>query len=520
MRGRLIQFLLIFFERIRKADYIRRAMKKNTIIFLLLSTLLLFATGAAHPKTSGLSLKNSAHGSIPVLTAASTAFNYVFVLTEQPQSVNIELGQKTTFSVGAVGQGMTYQWYYRRPYGDWKKATVKGHGTASLTVTAKKKTVGTQYRCVVTDSSGKTLTSEEAVLTAFEEMAPEPGAEGLSGFYYDQLPEELQSIYAQLFTGIAAHKSEIYIETSEMNNVPYVYKAVRGDHPEFFWLDGRSKAYGTEGPGIKLVELETNIDPQGIDGQQALIDAEADRYLSMLYDGMSEYEKVLLAYQFVIDNTDYVLDAPDDQNIQSSMINHQSVCSGYAREMQYLLTRAGVFCSYIEGSIVNGEGETTALHAWNLVMIDGEYFYLDATEGDPYFVEAEEAAGLTRDADYSYMCLTSEDLLRLGFTASEEFAVPETYSQTWDFYVVNGYYHEVFDYDEIYSALIGAAESGEASVYIKYSDFDNYAAAVDAIISGGLLDEAAQYRMSLMGTEELEYVPVCNDALYTINIYW
>ena len=188
--------------------------------------------------------------------------------------------------------------------------------------------------------------------------------------------------------------------------------------------------------------------------------------------------------------------------------------------MQYLLTNAGVFCTYVEGSIVNGEGETAALHAWNLVMIDGEYFYLDATEGDPYFVEAEESTGLAREADYSYLCLTSEDLLRLGYTASEEYAVPETYMRTWDFYVVNGCYHEVFDYDEIYSALIGAAESEEASVYMKFSDFENYAAAVDTIISGGLLDEASQYRMSLMGTEELEYVPVCNDALYTINIYW
>ena len=136
--------------------------------------------------------------------------------------------------------------------------------------------------------------------------------------------------------------------------------------------------------------------------------------------------------------------------------------------MQYLLTNAGVFCTYVEGSIANGEGETTALHAWNLVMIDGEYFYLDATEGDPYFVEAEESTGLAREADYSYLCLTSEDLLRLGYTASEEYAVPETYTRTWDFYVVNGCYHEVFDYDEIYSALIGAAESGEASVYMKF----------------------------------------------------
>ena len=79
-------------------------MKKNTVIFLLLSAVLLFGTGAAAlPKDKGLSVLDGVHGSIPALTAAGTAFNNVFILTEQPKSVNVELGQKTTFSVGAVG---------------------------------------------------------------------------------------------------------------------------------------------------------------------------------------------------------------------------------------------------------------------------------------------------------------------------------------------------------------------------------------------------------------------------------
>ena len=65
------------------------------------------------------------------------------------------------------------------------------------------------------------------VLTSFEGMEPEPAAEGLTGFYYDQLPEELQSVYGQLYTGIAAHKSEIYIEMGEMRSVAAAVKAIR-----------------------------------------------------------------------------------------------------------------------------------------------------------------------------------------------------------------------------------------------------------------------------------------------------
>ena len=495
-------------------------MKKNITIFLLLSTVLLFATGAAaSPKDKGLNLLDGTHGCTSAQIVANTAFDYVFILTEQPQSVSLELGQKVTFSVGAVGQGLSYRWYYRRPYGEWKEVTAKGHDTASLKFTVKKKNVGTTYRCAVTDSSGNTLISEEAVLTSFEGMEPEPAAEGLTGFYYDQLSEELQSVYARLYTGIAARKSEFYI-TTELKSVSAIVKAIRLDHPEFFWLKGKSTVYGVEGPGIKLIELAVNLEPEEIDGQQALIDEEADRYLSQLYEGMSEYEKVLLAYQFVIDSNDYVYGAPNAQNLQSSMISHQTVSSGYVREIQYLLTRAGVFCTFIEGDIPVDEDGNTGLHAWNLVMIDGEYYYLDATEGDPYFVQAEEQIGLVREADYSYMCLTSEDLMRMGYMPSEQYVIPETYSRTWDYYVVNGCYYDHFDYDEIYSIVMSAAETGENSVYMKFSDGDSYAAAVDAVIFGGLLDEAVQYRMSLMGGAETEVLPFCNDALYTINIFW
>lgn len=250
------------------------------------------------------------------------------------------------------------------------------------------------------------------------------------------------------------------------------------------------------------------------------MEEEAERYLSQIYEGMSDYEKVLLAYRFVIDNTDYVSGVPNSQNLQSSMIAHQTVCSGYVREMQYLLTRAGVFCTFIEGDIPVGEDGSTGLHAWNLVMIDGEYYYLDATEGDPYFVQAEEQAGMAREADYSYMCLTSEDLMRMGYVPSERYAVPETYARTWDYYVVNGYYHDHFDYDEIRSTLMSAAETGENSVYMKFSDFESYAAAVDAVMNGGILEEAVQYKMSLIGMENAEYLPIISDALLTINIFW
>ena len=89
----------------------------------------------------------------------------VFAITSQPQDAELALGEKTTFAVEAVGREMTYQWYYMRPEGSWKKVIVAGYNTASLAITANNKNDGTMFRCLVKDVLGNTLTSRAAMLT-------------------------------------------------------------------------------------------------------------------------------------------------------------------------------------------------------------------------------------------------------------------------------------------------------------------------------------------------------------------
>ena len=370
---------------------------------------------------------------------------------------------------------------------------------------------------------GEKTDSEEIVIIEEQqdpvEGTAEKGTEGLSGFHYDQIPEEERKVYEQLYTGISERKSEFYITADSAENVGPALRALLADHPEFFWLTGSASIYGFPGPGIKRITLEFNIDPADIDSQQALIEAEAAGYLGQLYDGMSEYEKVRLAYEYVIRNTDYVMGAQQSQNIQSSMIYHESVCAGYAREFQYLLANAGVFCAYVEGDITDRTSGSMEAHAWNLVMIDGEYTYVDPTWGDPNYT-SEEQNDMAPEVTYSYLCLTSDDLARSGYQPTEEYTIPETYSRTWDYYVLNGYYHEYYNYDEIYTMLIDAINNGADSVHMKFSDFDNYSAAKGDLYDGELLSTALQHKMSIEGKGTMSYYPVNEDALYTIDIYW
>ena len=86
-------------------------------------------------------------------------------IIEDPSDVTTIEYNTVSFNVEAEGTGLTYQWYYRTSStGKWRKTSASGNTTDTITLTVKTKNDGYQYRCEITDSTGKKLTSEAATL--------------------------------------------------------------------------------------------------------------------------------------------------------------------------------------------------------------------------------------------------------------------------------------------------------------------------------------------------------------------
>ena len=87
-------------------------------------------------------------------------------ITSQPKSVSAKLNDAVSFTVAASGEGLTYQWQYRSSAtGSWKVTTLTGAKTATLKATATTARNGYQYRCIITDANGNTVTSNTVTLT-------------------------------------------------------------------------------------------------------------------------------------------------------------------------------------------------------------------------------------------------------------------------------------------------------------------------------------------------------------------
>ena len=82
----------------------------------------------------------------------------------QPAYCGVPVGVTASFSVSAGGTGLTYQWQFSRNGETWKDvgSTITGSKEAEMSFTAQQKYDTYQYRCVITDVYGKSITSDAA----------------------------------------------------------------------------------------------------------------------------------------------------------------------------------------------------------------------------------------------------------------------------------------------------------------------------------------------------------------------
>lgn len=327
--------------------------------------------------------------------------------------------------------------------------------------------------------------------------------EGHQEYYFKLLDEEEQRGYREMLDGVRKRKEEFYLSISSDDKVDRAYHALLKDHPELYWIHNRKQVYKTTfsrgdyclfAPGYTYTSQEMEEIDQAM--EQAY-----QEVLSMLPEDASEYEKARVVYTYLIDSVDYVV-SEDDQSIAGAFWKHKAVCAGYAGGVQYLLERLGVTCIYVEGS-ARGSDEG---HAWNIVQLDGQYYYLDATNGDqPEFLEGDAVSMEEhKTIIYDYLC-PFPDEYEQNYTPSEEFPVPDVQAGDKNFYVLNQGCFASYSFQELYDYCCMRLNNGAAVVRFKFTSQEAFDAAYTEWIQNGQIQALAQYYMELYQINQVEY---------------
>ena len=98
----------------------------------------------------------------------------------------------------------------------------------------------------------------------------------------------------------------------------------------------------------------------------------------------SDYDKVLKAHDWLVDNVEYDTTLNDSYiyNLYGALVSRKAVCEGYAEAFKYLMDYAGVPCILVVGSATNSNGDTEN-HEWNYVKINEKWYAVDCTWDDP-----------------------------------------------------------------------------------------------------------------------------------------
>ena len=358
------------------------------------------------------------------------------------------------------------------------------------------------------------ISGEPKEVEELRQMEVAQSEEGHQEYYFKQLTEEEQRVYRELLKGIRAREKEFYLTSSDDDSIDRSYHAVLKDYPEIFWVHNREKIYKTTysdsdycvfTPGYTYTDGE-------IDEIQTAMEQSFQEVRALIPEDASDYEKVRIVYTYVIDHTQYQT-GEDDQSIAGVFWKKSAVCAGYAGAVQYLLERLDIPCIYVDGST---KGSTEG-HAWDIVKIGQEYYYVDATNGDqPDFLNGD-AAQLEEHKTiiYDYLCPFPEEYEKT-YTPSEELTVPACTAKDLDFYVLNQGYFEDYSWQDIYDYCKMRLDNSAAVVRFKFGSQEAFSEACQELLDDGVVQNVAQYYMKLHGLGQVEYHYGVMDNFYTI----
>jgi transglutaminase-like putative cysteine protease len=217
-----------------------------------------------------------------------------------------------------------------------------------------------------------------------------------------------------------------------------------------FYIESLSESYEVTTSNQLYFLLEHGLKPNPVADSAAeeMYEDAKEILRSIINDDMTEYEKVLAIYEWLINNVTYdyeVLDllATEDWGnynafyLEGVFTDKQAVCDGIAKAFVVLCQIEGISSVRITGDVEGSGG-----HAWNKVKIDGQWYVVDATWGNTGLSNSSQEL-----MDYEHLLISDE--LKESYNCIAENYIYDSISAcgNYNYYEKNYFVYEYTTYD-------------------------------------------------------------------------
>lgn len=354
--------------------------------------------------------------------------------------------------------------------------------------------------------------TESTGLSASLEETPEPiDIDAVDGsFYFEQLSDNEKQVYGQMLKAMEEKRDHVLITPLPYDAYAKVRTVLAYEHPElilspeFIWSDKDDNV-------IKAaLDYDSSVQKAQDDCRKT-----AEKILADMPDG-SDYDKARYLFEWLCDNVDYDYDGVsvnDGQDIRSALLERNSVCNGYAQAYTYLCHMAGLECVTV-GGYSRSEDNEDGLHAWNLLKLDGKYYWCDATYGDTDPISWQYFCMGDRELNRVYTVDADQDL-RENDDPSNGFTYPVCDSDR-TLFALNGYVLDTGEVQEVDSAIVSSVERNgcPADINLEFASAEAMQKGLDYLLDSQNIADAL-YGAGLMPDRGLHF----SEVSYDPNMY-
>ena len=258
-------------------------------------------------------------------------------------------------------------------------------------------------------------------------------------------------------------------EFVKKSDIRAAFVQLKDDCPEIFWLD--SYYYYPKSDSVELqFGFIDGIDEDNLPEMFAELEDAADEIIASLPgEDADVYDRILAAHDALIDRCEYDyagMESGGNGKFATSygaLVEGKAICSGYAEGFGYLMKRMGVEAGVCRGYMAEG------FHAWNYVMLNGDYYWIDTTWDD------ESSRAPSRE----YFMFNDDIMLRTRSISSEQNYVPKCIPLDNYYLVRDGAYFTEYDLEAVKDYVSGC--SGDYCE-IMFADYDTYCDAIEHLL--------------------------------------
>ena len=313
--------------------------------------------------------------------------------------------------------------------------------------------------------------------------------------YYKNLPANLKQNYLKICRAIE-NMAYGFVDLGNVSNrdVSLLFSSVKNDHPEYFWVgtqyivnttaNSKQIAFKFKNKTYSVNYLMTPETSNKIAAKIKLAIANIEKKLK----NTDNFNVELAVHNYLTNNCQYNHNIKNDNDnygssysIYGALVKKTAVCEGYAKAMQLILNHFGINTIPVYGELASTR------HMWNMVLINNNWYHLDATSDDSgsrisyaYFNLSDKALKVSHSISKDFN-KTKDNELNKGYN----YNIPVAKSEEKNYFKINKTliksYDDIFDnhYDIFDEAIINNKSSVDFGYSSKFTPTNGYPSAQD-----------------------------------------